>query len=345
MINSLKKVKNLFVAFFSHRFVVLTLLSGILFLCVAASLSSVNTYVIHDGEDVFVYNSSINETAAAISELGLTVDESEYIEMPGTPEHGVAQIYIYPKKKVTLKIADSNKVFYTEKDETLQELLSINNISLGEHDIISVPVETRIEDGMNVEIIRVEFKTVEQVTEVPFSTEKRASSAMMKGTTKTIQSGSKGTKKTAYSVKYENGTEVSRNVVSETVTKAPVTQIIEYGTKQNVTSGSITTKSGSKLDYKSKISMTATAYTTERTSDKITATGKVAQVGYVAVDPRVIPLGSRLYIVSADGKSWCYGTAVAEDTGVRGNKIDLFFNTYRECINFGRRKATVYVLK
>ena len=345
MYNNLKKVKRFFVAFFSHRFVILTLLSGILFLCVAASLSSVNTYVIHDGEDVFVYNSSIDETASAISEFGLTVDESKYIDMPSTPEHGVAQIYIYPKKKVTLKIDDSTNVFYTEKDETLQELLSENNVLLGEHDIISVPLESKIQDGMNVEIIRVEFKTVEQVTVIPFSTEKRASAEMMKGTTKTIQSGSNGERKTVYSVKYQNGTEISRNVVSETITKAPVTQIIQYGTKPNVTSGSVTTWSGSKLDYKRKINMTATAYTTERTSDKITATGKIAQVGYVAVDPKVIPLGSRLYIVSADGKSWCYGTAVAADTGVRGNKIDLFFNTYRECINFGRRKATVYVLK
>lgn len=345
MFSSIKKVEKLFVSFFSHRFVVLTLLSGIVFLCVAASLSSVNTYVIHDGDDVFVYNSSIDETAVAISEFGVTVDESKYIEMPGAPEHGVAQVYIYPKKKVTLKIADSTTVFYTERNETLQELLSLNNISLGEHDVISVPVETKVENGMNVVITRIEFKTLEQVTDIPFSTEKRASSTLPKGTTKTVQSGSKGSKKTVYSVKYENGTEVSRSVVSESVTKAPVTQIIEYGTKPNVTSGSITTRSGSKLDYKNKISMTATAYTTERTSDKITATGKVAQVGYVAVDPRVIPLGSRLYIVSADGKSWCYGTAVAEDTGVRGNKVDLFFNTHKECINFGRRKATVYVLK
>ncbi len=345
MDSTFKKAKKLFVAFFSHRLVVLTLLSGILFLCVAASLSSVNTYVIHDGEDVLVYNSSINETVAAISEFGLTVDQSEYIEMPNAPEHGVAQIYIYPKKKVTLKIADSSTVLYTEKDETLQELLSSNNVSLGEHDIISVPMETKIEDGMNIEIIRVELKTVEEITEVPFSTEKRPSPQMAKGTTKTIQIGSKGAKKTVYSVKYQNGAEVSRSVVSETITKSPTTQIVEYGTKPNVKSGSVTTWSGSKLDYKNKINMTATAYTTERTSDKITATGKIAQVGYVAVDPKVIPLGSRLYIVSADGKSWCYGTAVAADTGVRGNKIDLFFNTYRECINFGRRKATVYVLK
>ena len=38
-------------------------------------------------------------------------------------------------------------------------------------------------------------------------------------------------------------------------------------------------------------------------------------------------------------------TAVAEDTGVRGNKVDLYYDTYQQCINFGRRAATVYILE
>ncbi len=89
--------------------------------------------------------------------------------------------------------------------------------------------------------------------------------------------------------------------------------------------------------------MRATAYTTEGKSRKNTASGTVARVGAVAVDPSLIPLGSKLLIQGADGK-WSYGVAVAEDTGVKGKKIDLFFNTYRECVNFGVRNATVYVL-
>ncbi len=91
------------------------------------------------------------------------------------------------------------------------------------------------------------------------------------------------------------------------------------------------------------MSMRATAYTTERQTNKITATGAIAQVGIVAVDPSVIPLGTKLYIVSANG-SWVYGYAVAGDTGVKGQSIDLFFDTYDECINFGVRTATVYIL-
>ncbi len=62
----------------------------------------------------------------------------------------------------------------------------------------------------------------------------------------------------------------------------------------------------------------------------------------MAVDRKVIPLGTRLYIVTNDG--FVYGLSVAEDTGVRGSKVDLYFDTYEECINFGRRGCTVYIL-
>ena len=90
--------------------------------------------------------------------------------------------------------------------------------------------------------------------------------------------------------------------------------------------------------------MTATAYTAGHGgADYTTATGTFVDVGTVAVDKNVIPLGTKLYIVTSDGI--VYGMAVAADTGVRGNKIDLYYNTYRECIEFGRRSCTVYILE
>ena len=69
--------------------------------------------------------------------------------------------------------------------------------------------------------------------------------------------------------------------------------------------------------------------------------------GGVAVNPNIIPYGSKLYIVSTDG-SFVYGYATAVDTGgalMDGSAIvDCFYNTYDECVNFGRRDVNVYVL-
>ena len=77
----------------------------------------------------------------------------------------------------------------------------------------------------------------------------------------------------------------------------------------------------------------------------ITASGMQACYGVVAVDPNVIPLGTKLYIASADG-SYVYGCAIAGDTGggIKGNKIDLFYNSRAEALQFGRRNVVVYFL-
>jgi 3D (Asp-Asp-Asp) domain-containing protein len=95
-----------------------------------------------------------------------------------------------------------------------------------------------------------------------------------------------------------------------------------------------------------QLNVSATAYTTERQQNKITATGSTARVGAIAVDPKIIPYGTLMYVEAIDG-SWVYGYATAEDCGggIKGNKIDLFFDTYDECIQFGVKKAVVYILE
>lgn len=103
----------------------------------------------------------------------------------------------------------------------------------------------------------------------------------------------------------------------------------------------ITTEDGEVLTYTSTMAVEATAYT----GGGITATGTSARYGAIAVDPTVIPYGTKMYIVSDDGK-WIYGVATAEDCGgaIKGHIIDLYFDDYSTCIQFGRRNCTVYIL-
>lgn len=104
----------------------------------------------------------------------------------------------------------------------------------------------------------------------------------------------------------------------------------------------ITTSSGEVLSYVDCLTVEATAYTGGGT----TATGTPARYGAIAVDPKVIPYGTKMYIVSEDG-NWIYGEATAEDCGgaIKGNIIDLYFDSYNTCIQFGRRNCTVYILE
>ncbi len=341
----IRKMKGDFLTLLSRRAVIISVICLTTVFCIAAAISSVNTYIFYDGDNVSMLNSSVETCAEAVREAGIEIDENDYIEMPDKPSDGVAKINIHRRSEVSVNYGGSKIVIYAEKENSLAELFENNNIAVTDSDIVSVPLSSSITDGMAVDITRVSYSTEEVTKSVPYSTEKRASANMNEGTKRVIQKGVYGSKKLTYKIKTVNGSVAGKELVSENVVSSPVNEIIEYGTKKVVSSGTVATSSGGKLKYKKAIKMTATAYTTERSRKKTTATGKVAKVGLVAVDPKVIPLGSKLYIVSADGKSWSYGTAVAADTGVRGNKIDLFYNTYRECINFGRRSATVYVLE
>ncbi|MBQ9268834.1 MAG: G5 domain-containing protein [Oscillospiraceae bacterium] len=114
----------------------------------------------------------------------------------------------------------------------------------------------------------------------------------------------------------------------------------EYS-EPSISGNYITTSSGDVLYYSESFTVEATAYTGGGT----TATGTPARYGAIAVDPDVIPYGTRMYIVSNDGY-WIYGEATAEDCGgaINGYIIDLYFDSYDTCIQFGRRDCTVYIL-
>jgi len=168
--------------------------------------------------------------------------------------------------------------------------------------------------------------------------------------------GTTGLTRKTYEVRYENGTQVSKVLTHEEIITKPVDTIKYVGTKTRkikTIAGSLTEKPAN-LDKCRYIDMTATAYDLsyescgKRPGDRgygITASGMKARVGVVAVDRRVIPLGTKLYIEAVDG-SWVYGEAIAGDTGgaIKGNRIDLFFNTKAECMQFGKKPARIYII-
>ena len=264
---------------------------------------------------------------------------------------------------VTLAADQTVTVRRNGETQTVQSRKESISSLLERMDIAPSPLETVAVNlaGSGVEI------TVEEeiiyydrvVEEVAFDTVRVANPELKKGTEQVVQEGADGVRTSIYEVVFSNGQELSRQFVEE-VDSTAVDQIVEYGTAADATvnskstissvsknsdgSGTLTLADGSTLDFSAAKSMTATAYTAGHGGvDNCTATGTAVRVGTVAVDKRVIPLGTKLYIVTNDGI--VYGTAVAEDTGVKGDKIDLYFDTYQQCINFGRRTCTVYILK
>lgn len=145
-----------------------------------------------------------------------------------------------------------------------------------------------------------------------------------------------------------DGKKVSSKTVDTKITKEPVDKVVLMGTKgSNVSNpvGTFTDMNGNTVAYSSVVTGSGTAYTAPAGS--LTATGVTAYHGGVAVNPNIIPYGSKLYIVSTDG-SFVYGYATAVDTGgalMSGTAIvDCFYNTYDECVSFGRRNVNVYIV-
>ena len=244
-------------------------------------------------------------------------------------------IVIERVKKVVLNDAGVTNEYFTTKD-TVGEFLKDEGIELGFYDSIDVSIDAVLNENNNVSITRVVRTTVTVDSPIPFRTVTEDSPAWEEGSSMVLKEGKNGVLTKKYDVYLTNGVETDRVEISSEITSEPVDKRVIVGTGKRAADVVVT--GGAPTDYSAVLTCTATAYDLsfqscgKRPGDRgygITATGTRAAYGTVAVDPRVIPLGSKLYIETTDG-SFIYGYATAEDTGgaIKGNKIDLFFPSY-----------------
>lgn len=325
---------------------------------IAASgiVSAKAVYIINDGDTCTTVKSGTYSATAVVKQAGIEVGAADQINSERN-EDGTVEIKIVRSQNVSIRYMGST--LHTQAyEETVGDLLARMNIDVTNDDKVSIDLDNYTEDGMVIEVTKYTYGTAEAVEPITYTTERVANASMTKGKETVKQAGQNGSARVTYSITYENGVEVSREPVSSEVITAPVAEIVEYGTKSAAItasdriasdnrnssgSGVLTFRSGNTLSYSRVITANATAYTAKPGAH--TASGRVVSAGCVAVDPRVIPMGSKLYITTPNG-SVVYGMAVAADTGgaIKGNKIDLFYSTYGECVQFGRRNCTVYVL-
>ncbi len=262
-------------------------------------------------------------------------------------------LYVKRAIPVSFDVNGQKSEFFTTA-QTVQDFLGENNIALNEYDMITPSVDTALTNGTQIVLAKSEVEIVTRTEEIPFKTVSVPNYQADAGSTTVKTEGENGIKETSYMRIWRNGEVIHETVAEEKVVKAPVNQVVEFGT---VTAG-ISYRGGSvnreSITYSRVISMNASAYDLsyqscgKRPGDRgygVTASGMRAQRGVVAVDPKVIPLGTKLYIESADG-SFVYGYAIAGDTGgaIKGNRIDLFMDSYSECMQFGRRAVNVYII-
>lgn len=290
--------------------------------------------LIVDGEEEVISTYANTVEDFLISEdIELSKDEAVFPTKDTEITDGM-DIKIAKYKTITLKIGD-NEEKKKVLSETVDDLMEELGIKLDEHDVVTTKPANEIVDKGIVGIERVDKKQFSKTEEIPYESEVIENDEMYQGETKVVQAGVKGEQIHTMQNVFVNDKLVSVENLDTEVVKEPVKEVVHKGTKE------VEGLNGKKV--KKVIVMQATAY--DPSAGSKTAMGTRARVGAVAVDPKVIPLGSKLYIESMDGFP-TYGYATAEDTGgaIKGNRIDLFYSTNSQALKFGRRNVKVYVL-
>lgn len=244
-------------------------------------------------------------------------------------------------------LADGETYHISALDITVGEALAQVGIVLDDDDRVEPSLDTYLQRGMVIDVDRIEVKEETREMELAYSVEKKRDTSMDIHEEKVVTEGVPGKQVETYLVTYSDGEIIDEELINTEITE-PVNKVIVTG------SYDVASRSGNKsvatgetentslyapngMEYTEKIQMKATAYTHDGTKTKM---GTECRVGAIAVDPDVIPLGTKLYVEG-------YGYCTAEDTGgkIKGNRIDVFLETEDECVSWGVRSVAVYILK
>lgn len=351
------------------RFVALLLPVICIVLLLSQTVFAKNTYLINDSGRVVIHTTYATDPATVLDEAGLELGvDDTFTTQSGL---GVSEITVQRKQHITV-VHGGNTLNVISYGETVESLLERLSLILTQEDVVSVPLNAQTFDGLKITISRSVRTEETYITAIPYETTYCYDPSLAEGEEKVLIPGVDGQLLCTASVVYLDGEPTSRTVLREDVVQQPVNAVIAVGTyveqqepekepaeptpspvvkpettgKPIIGNGYIITPDGETLTYTGVKEMKATAYNkVDPGCTDYTAIGTLCRVGAIAVDPNVIPYGTRMYIVSNDGK-YIYGIAVAEDCGgaIKGNRIDLYFDTVEECNIFGIRNCQVYFL-
>lgn len=315
------------------------ILAGIIIIAVFSMRKSVVVNVNGSEETFTTYKGTVQDL---LDEKGIKLSSKDKVEPSLDSKLNKGDV-VTVKSAVPIKIvANGVEVKVETAEKNIEDMLEAEKSTLEENGItfnkgideVTPSIDSKIEENLQVQIVKVEAKE-ETVNEcINYDTVVEKDDTLDNGTKKVKAEGVNGEKETVYQVLYKDGQEFSREIKSTKTVAEPQNKIVLEGTKTVYVSRDGIAKGVKKLTCK------ATAYS----GHALTATGRKPQrvaggISTIAVDPSVIPLGSKVYI---DG----YGYAIAADTGgaINGNKIDLYFNSPGETTAWGVRTVEVTIV-
>lgn len=320
-----------------------------------------------DGEELCTADTFSRTVEEILDEKGIQLHPCDRV-LPDRESILTQHMRIDVQKAFEVIVVDGNKLsLILTPTIPVKELLAEEGFELGPDDRIEPAGLEKAYDGAVIKIVRVDKHYVSSRSAVPYDEIAQKNPLLDRGLSRVLREGRYGLQEELVEVTTEDGVEVKKEVVGTVLLEKPLEQIVEYGDNTTLE------REGSVMRFDRVVIMTATAYCpgtpgsgcpldknghafcTGPYNSGYTATGKKAVQGLgtlgsprmVAVDPRVIPLGSLLYIEPIPGIGKI-GFARAEDTGgaIKGNKIDLCYDYHRDVAKFGlRRGIKVYILK
>lgn len=248
---------------------------------------------------------------------------------PETPLREGMVVTVERAREVCVAV-DGGEVQVRTRGQTVGDVLAECGIVLGPEDEVTPGREAAFVQGTKIVVSRV--NTALEVEEVPLAYEvkRRYTVALPQGATRIAQEGREGTERRTWQVTYRDGREVSRQLASAEVIAPPVDKVVMVG------SGMVVSRGGENIRYSECIEMLASGYTF---TGHNTAMGIYPSYGVAAVDPGRIPMGTRLYV-----EGYGYATALDRGSAIKGDRIDLFFESREEAMNWGLKRVKVYVL-
>lgn len=321
--------------------------------------------LIVDGEEHVILSKAVSVTELLKTE-GIEVNADTFVsEALDTKLSTDMKISVMHPKMYTIKLGNKELEVSCFSND-ISEVLALAGLELDEDDYTNPPVYSTLQPGETLQVFQVgKFEeTVEG--EIPFASTERINKSLNKGKQKEIQAGVNGKKKSVYEVTFVNGQLSDRRLISDEIVQKPVDRIVEKGGKtivvasrsqdnhrriKDVEGTGEVGKDGLLSDgtpYHKVLMMSSTAYDNSPAQNggyTRTAMGTPLRRGVIAVDPSIIPLGTRVYVENLDGYP-DYGYAIAEDVGsaIKGNRIDVCMGS-GPTKPYGRRNVRVYILK
>ena len=332
------------------RVTAIAVLVCIMAVCVVPTAFARNTYLISDGDMTREYTTYTRDPALVLDQAGVELGEDDIYTTQ--PVDGIYEITVQRSQTITVLYC-GEELEIISYGETVQQLLDRMGIPTGGEYEVSSDLSAETHDGLEITVDRITRTRQSYTVDVPYEVTYCYDPNLPEGEERTLVEGITGQQLRTVDVVYCNTREVSNTLVEETVIQEAENAIVLKGTgtgteKTNapaIGDGVIVTADGQVLTYGRSEHFVATAYThTDAGCDMITATGTTVRIGTVAVDPTVIPYGTRMFIVCDGG--YIYGLATAEDCGgaIKDRRLDLYMPTTEECFAFGVHNCTVYFL-